>query len=134
MNGRFTAAYSNYNFYPNYDENTFTNEILSFDKNATKKDSVYWNQLRPVPLTSEEIKDYTVKDSITTLHKSKKYLDSVDIKQNRFKILSPIFGYTYRNSHKKWWLTYQSPLFNFGFNPVQGFNTTLGINYFKTRK
>ncbi len=131
MSGRFSAAYANYDFHPIYDDTTFTNQILSFDKNATKKDSVYWNKLRPVPLTTEEVKDYTVKDSIKTVHTSKKYLDSVDAKRNRFKILSPILGYTYRNSHKKHSFRYSGPLKELSFNPVQGFNSTINFHYFE---
>ena len=131
MNGQFSAAYSNYNFRPKYDDTTFTNEILSFSKNATKKDSVYWNKLRPVPLTKEEIKDYIVKDSIKTVRTSKKYLDSTDAKKNKFKMISPITGYTYRNSYKKWRVSYKSLLTKINFNPVQGWNTIAEINYFK---
>lgn len=131
MNGRFSAAYSNYNFAPSFDKNTFGKEILSFEENATKKDSTYWNTLRPVPLTKEETKDYVVKDSIKTIRKSKKYLDSVDTKRNKFNWMSPITGYTYRNSYKKWNLNFDGPLGNLGFNTVQGWNSSLGLNYFK---
>ena len=81
MNGRFSSGYSNYNFTPNFTQETFGNEILSFEKNATKKDSTYWNSLRPVPLTKEETSDYVIKDSIKVVRKSKKYLDSVDTKE-----------------------------------------------------
>lgn len=131
MNGRFSAAYSNYKFPTTFADKTFTNQVLSFDTNATKKDSVYWNKLRPVPLTKEETKDYAVKDSIKIVHTSKKYLDSVDIKRNRFKILSPILGYTFRNSYEKKSFRYNGLLKDFGFNTVQGFHTSTGFNYFK---
>ena len=130
FDGRFSSAYSEYNFSPNYNEGTFTNEVLTFEKEATEKDTVYWNNLRPVPLTEEEVKDYTKKDSLKVVRKSKKYLDSVNKEQNKFSLLSPITGYTYRNSYKKWSLSYNGLIDDLGFNTVQGFNTSLGFSYF----
>jgi hypothetical protein len=131
FDGRFSAAFSNYNFTPNFNEKTFTNEVLTFEKEATEKDSSYWTSLRPVPLTSEEVKDYKIKDSLKVLRKSKKYLDSVNKKQNKFSLLSPITGYTYRNSYEKWSLSYNGIVKDLGFNTVQGFNTSVGASYFK---
>ena len=131
LDGRFSSAYSDYNFKPTYTEETFTNEVLTFEKKATEKDSVYWNELRPVPLTTEEVTDYKVKDRIKVIRKSKKYLDSVNKKQNKLNLLSPITGYTYRNSYEKWSLSYDGLIDDFGFNTVQGFNTSLGVSYFK---
>ena len=131
FDGRFSAAYSAYNFSPNFSENTFSNEVLSFEQNATKKDTVFWNNLRPVPLTAEEVKDYVIKDSIKVVRKSKNYLDSINRKQNKLNLLSPITGYNYRNSFEKWSLSFNGLLGNSGFNTVQGLNTSLGFNYFK---
>jgi hypothetical protein len=131
FDGRFSAAFSEYNFTPNFTKKTFTNEVLTFEKEATEKDSSYWTSLRPVPLTAEEVKDYKIKDSLKVLRKSKKYLDSVNKKQNKFSLLSPITGYTYRNSYEKWALSYNGFVKDLGFNTVQGFNTTLGASYFK---
>jgi hypothetical protein len=131
FDGRFSAAFSNYNFTPNFNEKTFTNEVLTFEKEATEKDSSYWTSLRPVPLTSEEVKDYKIKDSLKVFRKSKKYLDSVNKKQNKFSLLSPITGYTYRNSYEKWSLSYNGLIEDLGFNTVQGFNTSVGASYFK---
>jgi hypothetical protein len=131
VDGRFSSAYSDYNFQPNFTEETFGNEILSFADGATEKDSVYWNNLRPVPLTTEEISDYQLKDSIKVIRKSEKYLDSIDQKSNKFTFLSPITGYTYRNSYEKWSFSFNSPLENIAYNTVQGWNSSAGLNYFK---
>ena len=131
LDGRFSSAYSNYDFSPGFTEKTFTNEVLTFEKEATEKDSVFWNTLRPVPLTTEEIKDYKIKDSIKVVRKSKPYLDSINKKQNKFNLLSPITGYTYRNSYEKWSVSFKGLIDNFSFNTVQGFHTSLGVSYFK---
>jgi hypothetical protein len=131
FNGKFASGYSEYNFKPDFKKSTFSNEILSFEKNATKKDTTYWNTLRPVPLTKEEIRDYSIKDSIKVVRKSKPYLDSINKVQNKFNFISPITGYTYRNSYEKWALNFDGLIDNFSFNTVQGFNTSIGVNYFK---
>ena len=131
FDGRFSSAYSEYDFKPNFTEQTFTNEVLTFEKQALEKDTTYWNSLRPVPLTREELKDYFVKDSIKIVRKSKKYLDSVNKKQNKINLLSPITGYTYRNSYEKWSVSFNGLISEFGYNTVQGYNAALGLSYFK---
>ncbi|WP_431165971.1 DUF5686 and carboxypeptidase regulatory-like domain-containing protein [Tenacibaculum halocynthiae] len=131
FNGRFSAAYSNYNFTPNFTDNTFTNEVLSFAENATKKDTTYWNTIRPVALTNEEVSDYKLKDSIKVIRKSKKYLDSIDRKRNKFKPLNILTGYSYDNSYKKWSVNFSSPIENLNFNTVQGWNSSLSLNFNK---
>ncbi|TXD53210.1 MULTISPECIES: DUF5686 and carboxypeptidase regulatory-like domain-containing protein [unclassified Polaribacter] len=130
-NGKFSYVYSDYNFEPNFTETTFTNEVLSFEENATKKDVAFWNTLRPVPLTEEEITDYSVKDSIKVIRKSKKYLDSLDAKGNKFGWLDPLKGYTHRNSYKNNSFSYNGPLVRTGFNTVQGINASAGFSYFE---
>lgn len=129
-NGKFSYAYSDYNFKPNFTDKTFTNEVLSFEENATKKDTVFWNKLRPVPLTNDEVADYKIKDSIKVLRKSKKYLDSIDAKGNKFGWSDPFTGYTFRNSYKNKSFSYNGPLFRTGFNTVQGAYTSAGFSYF----
>lgn len=131
FNGRFSAAYSSYNFQPNFTENSFDNELLSFAKNATKKDTIYWDAVRPVSLTTEEVSDYRLKDSIQTVRKSKKYLDSIDQKRNKFRLIDLISGYDYDNSYKKWSFGIRSPVLKLNFNTVQGWNSSMGVNFTK---
>ncbi|AEE18206.1 DUF5686 and carboxypeptidase regulatory-like domain-containing protein [Dokdonia sp. 4H-3-7-5] len=127
--GRFTAAYSDYEFAPQFTKGSFSAEILSFADQANKKDSVFWERSRPVPLTSLEINDYVKKDSIQVIRKSKKYLDSIDDRGNRFKITSPIFGYSYTDTYNKWRFGITPPIQNIQFNTVQGWNGTMQATY-----
>jgi hypothetical protein len=129
--GSFVANYSNYELNTNFGSNVFTNEVLAFELEANKKDSTYWNRLRPVPLTSEELVDYIRKDSLQTLKKSKTYRDSVDTKNNRFKFGNLISGYTYENSFEDKQFSINSPLTGLNFNTVQGFNSNVDIDYTK---
>ncbi|TXE07687.1 carboxypeptidase-like regulatory domain-containing protein [Gelidibacter salicanalis] len=127
--GRYTAVYSDYNFSPELTKKSFGKEILSFASEANKKDSIYWKGIRPVPLTDEEVSDYLVKDSIQTVRESKPYLDSIDAKNNSFKIQNLLFGYSHRNSFEDWSIGYSSPLSDFQFNTVQGYNSKLNFYY-----
>lgn len=129
--GRFTAAYKHYDFNRKVSKKDFTNEILSFEENANKKDSLYWQNLRPVPLTTEENEDYQLKDSIQTIRESQSYLDSVDRKGNRFKFSNLLFGYTHSNTFKEEYVVLRSPLQNVFFNSVQGWHGTLSLDYIK---
>jgi hypothetical protein len=129
--GKYTYVYSNYEFVKSFAKKTFTNEITSVEINANKKDSIFWNANRPIPLTLEESNDYTRKDSIYKVRNSKKYLDSIDQKGNKFKILKLITGYTYRNSSEKKSFSYEG-LFNLSslsFNTIQGYNFDSGFKY-----
>lgn len=134
FDGRFSAAYSNYNFEPDFTKKSFSNEVLAFSKNATEKDTSYWNQIRTVPLTKEEVADYQLKDSIKVVRKSKKYLDSIDAKSNKFNLMNLAMGYTYDNSYKKWSVNVSSPVFGINFNTVQGWNTGINIDFTKELK
>ncbi len=129
--GKFIAVYSNYDFSPRFEKRSFNNEVLSFEAEANKKDSIFWKGIRPVPLTDEELNDYIKKDSIQQLRKSKPYLDSLDQKNNRFNIFDILLGYSYQNSYEKWDLSYQGPIPDVNFNTVQGWNGGIGLSYFK---
>ena len=126
--GRYTAVFSNYEFNTGLQTRDFGRELVSFEDNANKKDSLFWKKIRPVPLTSEEVNDYIKKDSLETLRNSKPYLDSVDRAENRFKLPNIVTGYTYQNSHKDFRIGYDLPLSGFQFNTVQGY--TLGADVF----
>jgi hypothetical protein len=134
--GKFTHVFTNYEFPDEFSKKTFTNEILSFEQNANKKDSTFWNTVRPVPLTVEESKDYTKKDSLQVLRKSDKYLDSIDAKNNRFKIYDILTGYSYKNSKKNWTLAYDglTKLSSLSYNTVQGWNLDSGFSFTKSNE
>lgn len=129
--GRFIANYSDYDFNPDFTKKSFSNEILSFQDNANKKDSLYWQKERPVALTAREKEDYIRKDSLQVIRKSKKYLDSLDARGNRIKLQDPITGYRYRNSYKRYSLSYDGLLSDLHYNTVQGWHGSTGLRYFR---
>jgi len=133
FNGKFSYVYSNYEFEKAFAKKTFTNEIVSFENNSNKKDTLFWNQIRPIPLTIEENTDYIKKDSVREVRTSKKYLDSIDKKENKFKFYSPITGYNWKNSSKKISFGYDGVLnlSSLNFNTVQGWNLDSGFSFRK---
>ncbi|WP_288981585.1 DUF5686 and carboxypeptidase regulatory-like domain-containing protein [uncultured Flavobacterium sp.] len=131
--GKFTHVFSNYIFKDAFEKKTFGKEIVTFADNANKKEESFWNEFRPVPLTTEEATNYVKKDSIQTVRKSEIYLDSIDAKGNKFKIHKLITGYTYKKTFKKWSFNYQgmTNLSSLSFNTVQGWNLDSGFSFRK---
>ncbi|MFI5163721.1 MAG: DUF5686 and carboxypeptidase regulatory-like domain-containing protein [Bacteroidia bacterium] len=120
-NGVYLGIHSNYNTDPQFPKNFFTAEVMKVEDDANKKDSSYWNTIRPVQLTSEEKTDYKKKDSVEVIHNSKEFKDSIDKKRNKFKPMNLLLGYSYDQSYKKRSISFSSLLKNIQFNTVQGF-------------
>ncbi|MFN3316984.1 MAG: DUF5686 family protein, partial [Raineya sp.] len=129
--GYFTKVYADYNLNPQFPENHFGKDLIIVEKESNKKDSLFWKNIRPVPLLAFEAEDYKKKDSLEIVKESKPYKDSIDKISNRFKWNSLLFGYTYRNSHKKYSLGFSSPLNEVSFNTVEGLVLNLRLNYQK---
>ena len=129
--GSFVANYTNYILDPESTDRNNKNEILVFEKDANKKEVEFWNNKRPVPLTTEELKDYIRRDSLETLRSSKTYLNSIDTENNKFKIINLLTGYSFKNSFKKRSFRISGPLEGVHFNTVQGYNVSLYANFTK---
>ena len=122
FSGTFTHVYTNYVFHDKFEKKTFGKEIIVIEEEANKKDSTYWNTIRPIPLTQEEVTDYTKKDSIQTRYKSATYKDSINRVYNKFKYHSPLTGYHYRDTVGTYF-NYDGVLKLPSYNTVQGWNT-----------
>jgi hypothetical protein len=131
FSGRFTYVYSNFNFEPAFDRHTFGAEVLSFEDGANKKNTSYWNGIRPIPLTREEKADYVKKDSLQDLRNTKAYMDESDRARNKFSWTSPALGYTYHNSYENWELSYTGIVKRLGFNTVQAYSLAPGFYFTK---
>ena len=131
FSGKFNYVYTNYEFPLSFEKKTFGNEILSFETNANKKEDAFWNNIRPIPLTIEESNDYIKKDSLQTIRKSQKYMDSIDAKNNKFKFMDLIMGYDYKNTFKKHSFKYNGllDLSSLSFNTVQGHSLSSGFSF-----
>ncbi len=129
--GMYVSVNSNYIIDPDFPKHFFTNEIMKVNDDANKKDSSYWKEYRPIPLTTEEEYDYRKRDSIARLKNSKPYADSLDRKKNKFKFKDLLFGYNHENTFRKEYFSISGPLTGFQFNTVQGFNLSTDIGFYK---
>ncbi|MFN0292632.1 DUF5686 and carboxypeptidase regulatory-like domain-containing protein [Pedobacter helvus] len=130
--GYFISFYSNYNINPKFEKGYFTPEILKITKAVNKKDSAYWANNRPIPLTEEERKDYIKKDSIALRMQSKQYLDSLEKANNNFtlnKIL--ITSYSRNDRYDKRSYTFDPLIQSAFYNTVEGFAVKYGVTYRK---
>jgi hypothetical protein len=96
---------------------------FKIDSGAYKKDSTYWESVRPIPLTKEEVKGYQVSDSMAVIEQKKAEGDTLkQSKHKGFQIYDILLGDSYKVSKHS----------NFKINtPLGGFNTVDGfhINY-----
>jgi hypothetical protein len=97
-------------------------EVMLVEKGVNERDTTYWSQVRPVPLTEEEKVDYHKKDSSEVLRKSRPYQDSLDRKRNEFSPSQVLLtGYTYSNTFAKRSFSI-APIFNeVLYNTVEGY-------------
>lgn len=130
--GYFIGIFNNYNVNPNFEKNYFTNEILKITKAVNKKDSLYWMNNRPIPLSQEEQLDYKVKDSIALRKLSKPYLDSLEQKNNKFSIAKLLLsGYSMNNRFDKKYIYFDPLVRSVFYNTVEGFGFKYGVTYRK---
>lgn len=130
--GYYVGIYSNYNIHPNFAKNHFTAEILKVTRAVNKKDSLYWMNNRPIPLTDEEKFDYKKKDSIALRKTSKHYLDSLEKKNNKFG-LGKLFltGYSINDRYNKKFIYFDPIAASVFFNTVEGLALKYGVTYRK---
>jgi len=131
VGGNFTGVFSNYELNPQFEKGFFNNEIFKVEEGANDKTLEYWDSIRPVPLTIEESDDYVKKDSLEKIWESKEYRDSMDRKNNKFKVWDLVLGYDYRKSFRKTYISFDSPLNTIYFNPVQGWLGNLNFQFLK---
>ena len=129
--GYFISIYKNYDLEPTFTKKEFA-EVLRINKGINKKDSAFWENERPVPLTPEEKTDYQKKEILAKKRESKPYLDSLDKVNNQFKPGKFLLGgYRHSNRFKREYYNFNPLLPGIRFNTVEGFNLNYGASYSK---
>ena len=111
---------------------------FTVDSMASKRDSLYWADIRPVPLTTYELKGYHRSDSIAkveTTQTSEGGDGSIEIgvsnkrkKNHKFGLTDLVVGNSYPLS-KGHRLIYESQWDKVQFNPVEGFHLYNNLRY-----
>ncbi|AWM33793.1 DUF5686 and carboxypeptidase regulatory-like domain-containing protein [Hymenobacter nivis] len=105
-------------------------EVQLVEKGVNERDTAYWAQIRPVPLSADEQKDYRTKDSTEVIRRSRPYQDSMDRKRNKFELIDlAVGGYTYRNSFRKTSFTVQPVANILQYNTVEGVVANARVAY-----
>jgi len=130
--GRTLVTYSNYELNPVFPKRYFSNEVGVTTAEAYKRDSSYWGELRPEPLTKEEQRFQFVKDSIYKIVNSPAFLDSVDSVYNKVTLLNVVWdGVGFRNRAKKQSWNFGSLPELISFDPINFLRLGPGASYFK---
>lgn len=103
-------------------DNTFT-----IDSGAHKKDSAYWAEIRPIPLTKIEIKGYQKMDSMAVVQRKKQEGDTTKASKHRgFQPWDLLIGDSYKVSkHSNFKIHFPVP----GFNTVEGWNFVYKVSF-----
>lgn len=128
IQGYYAAVYGDYRLDPPPDSSS-GREVFRVKQGVGEKDSAYWAQVRPLPLTEEERMDYVVKDSLHRRLHSREYMDSLDRVHHRISPLNLLLGYAYRNSFRRWNLRLDAPLTSVNYHSVEGLVAQYGMTY-----
>jgi hypothetical protein len=129
--GYFISIYKDYDLEPTFAKKEFA-EVLRINQGVNKKDSIFWENERPIPLTEEEKTDYKNKAVLAKKRESKVYLDSLDKVNNKFNLSRfELNGYHHSNRYKHVYFDLDPLLALSSFNTVEGFSLNYGASYRK---
>ena len=119
--GYFHAFYKDYSLNQIFGKNFFNGEVTKIEDGSNKKDSIYWSNIRPIQLTTEEISDYHTKDSLQVIKESPAYKDSMDNIFNKFSLADIVTGYSYRNTQTNIFINTNQGYDLVQYNTVEGY-------------
>lgn len=123
--GKTEVQQSDFEFDLELPKRFFGAEVGVTIENAYKRDSTFWESIRPVPLSKDEQKVIKEKERLEILMNSKTYLDSIDKVYNKItvpKIIYSGIGHINRTKKQTWF-----------FDPVLGFLDPLAIGGWRIR-
>ncbi len=119
--GSFVQVYDKFDMNPQFKPKFFDHTILKFYDSSNKKSMGYWDSIRPLPLLTEEVRDYKKKDSLEQVRKDPRYLDSLDAKRNKIRLSGILFtGQSYTVRKRKENIRVESLLSTLNYNTVEG--------------
>lgn len=102
------------------------------DSLAYKKDSTFWVDMRPTPLTKEEQRGYHVNDSLTEVERKREEGDTLRSSNKKrkqgFQVYDIVLGDTYKMGKTS---DFRIHMPYGGFNTVEGFNLIYRVSLYK---
>jgi hypothetical protein len=128
--GNTVLIYSNYERNISFPPKFFGNEVSVITQEAYERDTTYWKQARPEPLTEDQKKVVAYRDSIEAAHKSKTYLDSIEAKYNKVTLGELIYGgVSFRKQSNKSYLDLPPVLGLIGLEVIGGLRLGPYVSY-----
>lgn len=124
FSGNFLTVYDNQKVNQPIPDSIFNKRVtVSYQRGAGKKDSAYWQSLRPVKLEGDELRNYDYRDSMHLVETDPKRLDSIRRRNNRVTISDVVMngvGFTGKSFKTKF--TVSPILSDVNYNVVEGLN------------
>jgi len=132
FSGKTYVSYSDYVINPTFDKRFFKNELIKTEQLAYERDSTYWDENREVALSQEEQRYQFVKDSLFAATNSDHYKDSVELEENKIKLLDILWSGVQISDWRKKHSYYLGSIPEL-FNPIApgGMRVGGGGSYFK---
>ena len=125
--GNFVNIYSDYDLTPGFTKKFFDRILMKYDTAFNKKDSGYWNIVRPVALEQDEKRDYVFKDSVAKVNRdsflTRRNIDSLRKHQKPISVKGIFWSGASHNFYgRKMTITYSlKPLITqLEYNTVEG--------------
>nr|WP_321407996.1 DUF5686 family protein [uncultured Carboxylicivirga sp.] len=106
---------------------------ITHKKDTLQKDSLYWDKMRPIPLTGDELRGFEVKDSIKL---AKQQADTVKVEKKEKSLFSKVSGgflsgHTFYAADSAMRITYDGliGLSQVDFNAVDGWSYEQGLRF-----
>lgn len=132
LTGNFVNVYSDYNINPGFEKKHFGRTIMKYDTAFNKKDTNYWNAVRPVALENDEKNNFVFKDSVSKLMRdslrTKAFVDSLRRNQKPITVKGLLWsGQSHSWYARKSTLSWQlKPLIpQVEYNTVEGLATSV---------
>ncbi|HXB11845.1 MAG TPA: DUF5686 family protein, partial [Bacteroidia bacterium] len=130
--GYYLGINNNYKIDSVFPKSYFNGEILHVDTAANTRSRPYWSENRKVPLTAQEARNDSRKDSIKRIQQSERYIDSTEREDNKFAILPYALGGYLATHHANKDSIYLYPLAQtIYYNTVEGYGIYLKGTYSK---
>ncbi len=108
----------------------------SIDSSAYSKDSLFWNKIRPIPLSTSETRGYAKIDSLNIINEEENKKDSVkNAKRSSFEPFDILVGGRYSfGKDKEWRFIIYNALLGVQYNTIEGINIDYSLGLRKNLK
>lgn len=129
------GIYSDYSINKEFPKKFFSKAVFRIQDSANSKDSIYWEDNRPMSLTDEERENYYKEDSLSKVYESKEYRDSIRKKDNKITLGDVILGgISLRMKSDSAYFGLGPLTQSVAFNTVEGWNVSPKFYYDKITK